>query len=269
MCDEGRLSYKRYQGEGRLLQPVQRGQGDWQPIDWKRAKEEIASALGNGSAIGGIVSAQSTNEEIFLFRRLVAAAGVGQVAGHSWSAQDVVSDEFLIDADKNPNTAGLRAQGLDPAGARGVINAALKGELSILVVLRTDLSEICTSEELDQLGDKLDKVVVLDTHYGPSVEIADLVVPIAAFGETEGSFVNRNGRVQRTARAIKTVGNSEEGWALLAELATSAGGDAGAVDAVADVFAGIAGEHAGFEGLTFAALGALGAPLATAGDGGA
>ncbi len=261
MCDEGRLSYKRYQGEGRLLQPVKRGQGDWQPIDWKQCRADLEQVFDHtDGAIGGIVSAKSTNEEIFLFRRLIERTDGGRVAGHSWSPADALRDEFLIDADKNPNTAGLRAQGLDPAGARQLIDAALNGELAVLIAFRTDLSEICTSEEMDRLGDVLQQVIVLDTHYGPSVEIADLVAPIASFAATAGSFVNRRGRVQRIGRAVAPAGNSHPGWELLGELIDRK--PAGPDHSAAAVFDALSAESPSFEGLSFAALGERGAQLA-------
>ncbi len=263
MCDEGRLSYKRFQGEGRLLQPVKRARGAWQPIDWKQCRAEFAAALQDAEGpVAGIVSAQSTNEEIHLFRRLLESRPGGCIAGHSWSPPDASRDDFLIDADKNPNTAGLRALGLDPGSARALIERALKGEISVLLTYRTDLSRICNSEEMDRLGDKLQHVIVIDTHYGPSVEIADLVLPIAAFAETDGSFVNRSQRVQRLRRAIAPAGNSLEGWRLLGDLV--AGEGTAAVEDASGVFDELAAGTAAFNGLSLDSLGGAGAPLSAA-----
>jgi NADH-quinone oxidoreductase subunit G len=262
MCDEGRLSYKRYQGEGRLLQPVQRDQAAWQPLDWRQARsclDAILAAPGRG--IGGIVSASSTNEEIFLFRRLLSGIAGGRIAGHSWSPADATSDAFLIDADKNPNTAGLHAQGLDPAGGRVVVDAALSGELTTLVLLRTDLSQFCSAEEMDRLGESLDQIVVIDTHYGPSVEIADLVLPIATFAETDGTFTNRGRRVQKVTRVIGPVGNSRPAWQLLTELISAQDNEQSAATSSAGVFDALCDSEESFHGLSFAAIGDRGVPL--------
>jgi NADH-quinone oxidoreductase subunit G len=264
MCDEGRLSYRKYQGEGRLLQPVKRGQGDWQPIDRKQCASELDALLTEADGVvGGIVSAHSTNEEIFLFRKLIADKHEGRVAGHSWSPSDATRDDFLIDADKTPNTAGLRAQGLEPSGGRALVESALAGEIAVMVLFRTDLSEICSAEEMDKLGDLLQTIVVLDTHYGPSVEIADLVVPIAAFTETDGSFVNRAARVQRIRRAVAPAGNSEPGWQVLGGLL----GEGSPGDSAATAFAALGASQDAFAGLSFDGLGQGGAPLAGAAGG--
>ncbi len=270
MCDEGRLSYKRYQGEGRLLQPVKRVQGDWEVIDWKECQTHLRSTLSETQgAIGGLVSAQCTNEEIYLFQEVLGKAADSRIAGHSASPADAKHDEFLIDADKNPNTAGLGAQGLDHRAARKVVDAALAGELAVLVALRTDLSEICSSEELDRLGDAVEQIIVLDTHYGPSVEIADFVVPIGSFAETDGSFVNRHGHVQRVARAIAPAGHSQAGWEVLVGLLDGAGEGSAAYGSAADVFDALCAEQPKFRGLSAEVLGALGSQLPTSAADGA
>lgn len=265
MCDEGRLSYKRYQGEGRLLQPVRRDQSGWQAIDWKQSHAALQEMLADAAgAVGGIASAACTNEEIFLFRRLFAGLPGAQLAGHSWTPAEASRDEFLIDGDKNPNTAGLEAQGMLSATAREVIAAALAGQLAVLILLRTDLSQICSSEEMDLLGDILKQVVVIDTHYGPSVEVADLALPIASFAETDGSFINRNRRVQKFSRVIAPPGNSRPAWQLLGELLDDEIRAGLQLDSAAGVFDTLCATEESFRGLSFADIGDLGVPLATA-----
>ncbi len=258
MCDEGRLSYKRFQGEGRLLQPVRREAEGWQTMEWSDATAALRR-LGEDGAVAGIVSAAATNEEIFLFRKLMAAHA-GRVGGHSWSPEDASADDFLIDADKNPNSAGLVAQGLSGGDGRAIVEAALAGEVQALVLLRTDLAQICTADELDRLGDEVGSVVVLDTHYGPSVEIADYALPVASFAEADGTFTNRDGRVQRLVRAIEPVGASRPAWHLLSELADGAvPGGAG------EIFAALSESESAFAGLSWSGLGAGGVALAGAG----
>ncbi len=266
MCDEGRLSYKRYQGEGRLLQPVQRAGEDWQPIAWDAAVGRFVDVLKGDKRIAGVISAQSSNEEIFLFDQLVREQLSGQVAGHSWSPEGASSDELLIDGDKNPNTAGLTELGLT-LDARKIIDSALAGEIDTLVLYGTDLTQVCTVEEIAELGDKLDAAIVLDLRYGPSLEIADLVLPIASYAEIEGSFINRQRRCQVLGRSMEPTGHSWPGWQLLTKVAGSLG--APSHDSASAVFERIADKHAAFRGLTLAGLAGLGAPLggATSGDG--
>ena len=263
MCDEGRMHYKRYQGEGRLLQPVQREGDQWRPLEWNRAMGSVRALLkGDGvGPVAAIASAAATNEEIFLLSQIVSEVD-GQIGGHSWSPSDASRDDFLIDGDKNPNTAGLVAQGLSTDGGRSIVDSALADEVDTLVLLRTDLAQICSAGELESLGEKVKKVLVFDTHYGPSVEIADLVLPIASFAEGEGSFTNRHGRVQRVQQALEGAGQARPAWQILSDLRSAKAAD-GEMTA-AGVFDELCQSQATFAGLSYEVLGQNGQPLATA-----
>src|SRR3989449_6462800 len=115
MCDAGGRSSRPVQGEGRLLQPLVRGAEEFAPATWESALGAVAARLGEGG-VGIVVSAQAPNEEVYLLRRIGAAVRA-RVAGISWSPPEAFHDDFLVKADKNPNTQGLRLQGLAPDGA--------------------------------------------------------------------------------------------------------------------------------------------------------
>jgi len=269
MCDEGRLSYKRYQGEGRLLQPVGRdGSGGWAVRDWETARAAVverirATIAAHGpSAVGAIASAQCTNEELFLAQRLFRDQLGARFAGLSWSPADASHDDFLIDADKNPNTAGVRLlAGTD--GVADLLAAARRGEVRLLVLLRTDLSAPYDTALLEALGEATEFVVGIDTHFSLSAEIADVLLPIASFAETDGTFINRTQRVQRVREAIPPPGQARPAWQLLCELQHALGGPAVPVDASA-VFTELAASHAAFGQLSYARLGDHGLPLGDA-----
>jgi len=74
--------------------------------------------------------------------------------------------------------------------------------------------------------DKLhpDAFVVYQGHHGDlGAEIADVVLPGAAYTEKEGSYANLEGRVQRTARAVSPPGEAREDWKVLRALSELAG----------------------------------------------
>src|SRR5207249_11945383 len=115
MCEAGRMSYRDLQGEGRLQFPFLRGGGEFARATWESAFGQVAGRLAdlaraNGpGGIGIIVSAQASNEELFLLRRL-ASRLQAKLTGIAWSPPDADRDDFLIKADKNPNTRGLALQ---------------------------------------------------------------------------------------------------------------------------------------------------------------
>ncbi len=266
MCDEGRLSYKRLQGEGRLLQPVLRNGDGWQARSWEAARQEVvarvraAVAAGGGRAVAGIVSAQATNEEIFLFDQLLRRAVGGRVAPISWSPPGASHDAWLIDADKNPNSAGLRALLPDGEDVERILADARAGQIRTLILLRTDLTASHGDGVVNALADAVDSIVLLDTHFSAGGEIADVILPIATFAEVDGTFVNRQRRTQYFRAAVRPPGETRPGWLVLSELLAELGGPAVPADAGA-VFTELAAARAPFRHLSYARLGEVGSPL--------
>jgi NADH-quinone oxidoreductase subunit G len=266
MCDEGRISYKRYQGEGRLLQPVARDHDRWSVRTWEAARAAVtdkiraAIAAHGASSVAAIVSAQSTNEEVFLVDRLFRGELQSRVAGLSWSPPDATHDDFLIDADKNPNSAGLRLLAAHDAGIEKLLAAARNGDIRVLVLVRSDLTGPFGDAIVEALGDAVDFIVALDTHFSRTAEIADVLLPIGSFAETDGTFINRGKRVQRVRESIPPPVQAQPGWRVLSELLHDLGGPAVPNDASA-VFTELASLHAPFKHLSYARLGDLGQPL--------
>src|SRR5262245_56583679 len=265
MCDEGRLSYRRYQGEGRLLQPVVRAGAGWDVQTWAEARRQVVTRLREvlgahgAGAVAGIVSAQASNEEIFLFERLLRETLEGRVVGVSWSPPEAFHDDFLIDRDKNPNSAGLRVLVAD--GVAPLLADAAAQRIRALLLLRTDLTPSHGEAVVTQLGDQVDYVVVLDSHFSPTAEIADVLLPLGSFAEADGTFVNRAGRVQRAREAFHPPAQARAGWQVLSELRADLGRHPVPADASA-VFTELAAAHAAFRQLSYATIGEHGLPLA-------
>jgi NADH-quinone oxidoreductase subunit G len=266
MCDAGRLSYRDLQGEGRLSQPLVRGQNAFVGTTWESALtatagrlKDLAQAHGP-SAIGIVVSARASNEEIHLLRRL-AVALAARAAGIAWSPPGAFRDDFLIKADKNPNTEGLRLQGLAADGALDALLAA--PELQALVLHRTDLTAWRDGPAMRALLERVPCLVVLDSDHRECAQFADIVLPLGTHAESDGTFMNHAGRVQRFRVAFPPPGEARAGWRVLAELLALVAGGSPAASGEA-VFAALAAECAPFAGLSYATLGSEGHPAASA-----
>ena len=109
--------------------------------------------------------------------------------------------------------------GFVPAkGGRDIseIFAACKaGDVKLVYLLGAD------EFDMSLLGDAF---VVYQGHHGDDgAHRADVVLPSAAYTEKEATFVNLEGRVQRTARAVFPKGLAKEDWLILHELAAELG----------------------------------------------
>jgi NADH-quinone oxidoreductase subunit G len=268
MCDEGRLWYKELQKESRIVRPAERREEGFATVTWAYATAHVTEALTRAktehgaSAIAGIVGAKATNEEAYLFSSfLKEQIGSAQIAGLSWSPAGAFHDDFLIKADKNPNTRGLQALGLLNGGASAadILTAAEKGTIKVLLVFGADLVSACDQKKLDKaLSDVT--VIVCDTDYTGTSEHADLILPIATVAETDGTFTNHAGRVQRVRQAFPPPGEAKPGWEALSQLGVKFGGTN--YLSSAEVFAELANKNSAFAGLTYSKLSWQGVRLA-------
>jgi NADH-quinone oxidoreductase subunit G len=116
------------------------------------------------------------------------------------------------------HTAASRVGGLDlglvpGAGGRdvaGILDGASKGDVEFVYLLGAD--EIDTA--------KLGKAfVVYQGHHGDAgAARADVILPGAAYTEKSGTYVNTEGRVQRTQVAVFPPGEAKEDWKILRAL---------------------------------------------------
>jgi predicted molibdopterin-dependent oxidoreductase YjgC len=69
----------------------------------------------------------------------------------------------------------------------------------------------------------LDHLVVVDIFRTETAELADVVLPAAAWGEVDGTFTNTERRVQRVRAAVPPQGQARPDWWILAQLARRMG----------------------------------------------
>jgi NADH-quinone oxidoreductase subunit G len=263
MCDEGRASFAAHQSERRLTQPLLRGDDGFRPVGWESALDgtrdrlaRIRTAHGD-STVAALVSARAPTEEAFLLGRLVGAEAVH---GLAWSPPGATGDDFLIRADKNPNTRGLEILGIEVTveGVKELLEAVRVGDVRALVILRTDLVAWLGEEQVREALEAAELVVVVDTDMSETAAYADIVLPIAAHLETDGTFANCDGQIQALRRTHEPPGEARPGWRVLDELCRRSGLGAGHPSA-ASVFDEMAARCAPLRGLTFAGLGPHGA----------
>ncbi|MBI4483845.1 MAG: molybdopterin-dependent oxidoreductase [Acidobacteria bacterium] len=262
MCDEGRYGY-RWIDEGRLLVPQKRRDGTYVDLDWDQALSDVASGLRavmdkhGPSSVAVLPSPQQTNEALYLVRRLFAEhLGVRHVDFWIPPATQGYHDDFLIKADKNPNSAGARLLGLfprdgSPAAEEFLLN---HGPLKALYVFRHDLLGRYGEEALRPLLGNLELLVYQGTNRNATSRRADYVLPSAAYMEEHGTFVNFKGRVQRLFQCLEPLAQSLPDWKILVRLAVLLGLELGH-SGQEEIFLDMAREIPALDGLDYAALG--------------
>ena len=276
ICDRGRGQFHSIHAPNRLRGPARRDNGSVKPVLWHEAIPAIAAALksviakSGAGAVGVVASAELTNEELFLARTIFRdKLGIANFDFPARPQPPVVYPKFTIEGDKNPNTRGARALGIAPGqggrSVRDIIQAAAEGEIRALVFLRGgDLDTFGDAALVARALERVELLVVLDTHASPVSEKAHWVLAGATHVEKDGTYTNSQGRVQRVQRVFTTSRDIREDWRVLQELGLALGAFSERVAGAEELFARLAAENPAFRGLTYTSVGELGAPLASA-----
>lgn len=222
ICDEGRMSWTALQNATRLTNPLIKIDGAFQKISWDEAYGVVINKLkAAGKDVSGVASAQASNEELLLFKTLVMDEVGGALdfrVDDSYKLVDEMEDELLRRKDKNPNTCGAISLGIGASGIDKIVANAESGATKLLLIFKQDF------KNAKAMSDKLLKsafTIVFSSYKTDTVMAADLVLPVAEYFETSGTFTNSKGMVQKFDKAVDAPGETREGWIALRDLATA------------------------------------------------
>lgn len=105
-----------------------------------------------------------------------------------------------------------------------MLESAREGKLKGLYLLGSDpLSDFPDSEYVRDCLSKLDLLVVHDNFMTATARMATVVLPATTFVETEGTFTNTEGRIQRFQRGVTPPEEVRPSWSALSRLARKLG----------------------------------------------
>ena len=117
------------------------------------------------------------------------------------------------------HNAAARVGALDvgflPVGAGAATSDILSGQMETIVCLGVD--------DMD-LSRTTNSTVIYVGHHGDYGAMqADIILPCAAYTEMQATYVNTEGRVQMTRKAVQPKGDAKEGWAIFRALSAQLG----------------------------------------------
>jgi NADH-quinone oxidoreductase subunit G len=234
MCDEGRFTYRAAEQDRFLLATVSGQRASLATAVSKGARLLEEALARDARKVGVVFSAGATNEDTHALARL-ALDGLKIGRAYLGGAPLGWSDNILVSADKNPNTAGVERIVPPPLlTLKDLAGDVASGAVSTLLVLG--------NASLVLPEGRLAAAVVLSSHQGPLVETANVALPVASWAEVEGSFTNRHGRVQRLNPALAARGDGLPAWRVAALLGHELSVDL-AYTSAAEVFADASARH--------------------------
>jgi NADH-quinone oxidoreductase subunit G len=266
LCDEGRYCFHELTGGERLTTPMIRQEGGLVPTTWDNALKAVISGLRSAKTVAGVLSGRSTNEEAFLFGKLskrFSAEAACEVFYQERSLTEV--QKVLMNPDRSPNFRGARDMGVRSNGGYDSLVKRLEaGNFSGAYIVGEDV--IATDgEPLRNALRNLSFLVVQDIRLSETAKLAHVVLPATHFGEKEGTYTNRKGRVQKLNAAVIPPDNVLQDCDIFIRLLEFAG-EKVAYSTAAEIFQALAREVTDYTGLSYAAIGTQGVQL---GGGGA
>jgi len=200
------------------------------PSGWVQALADIAAAIGASSGAQSPVAGIASDEAKAIAASLASGERKAILLGNAaaqhpqasallalanWiGAQTGASIGYLTEA---ANTVGAQLVGAMPAN--GGLNAgqmlagpALKACLLLNVEPTLDAANAAAASTAMQAAEM---VVVMTPFKNVANEFADVMLPIAPFSETSGTFVNAEGRVQSFHGVVKPLGETRPAWKVL------------------------------------------------------
>ncbi len=205
--------------------------GTTSPVESKEAPSELAQATAKSLLSG-------ERKAILLGNAAAHHADAGALlALAQWiGAQTGASVGYLTEA---ANTVGAQLVGAMPKG--NGLNAAqmMSGGLKAALILNNE--PVFDSAIGAAAADALFKaqMVVTLSPFKANLEFSDVLLPIAPFTETPGTFVNAEGRLQSFHAVVKPLGEARPAWKVLRVLANLLGLQGFAFESTADVLRSI------------------------------
>ena len=201
--------------------------------DWTQALADVAAAVAQEKgSVAPVVSGKANDEALAIARALLSgerkAILLGNAAAHHAQASSLLAlAQWIAQAtgatfgylSEAANTVGAQFVGAQPR--QGGLNAAqmLAGQVKALFLLNTEpeFDSAAGANAARGLAD-VDMVVTLSP-FKTNMDISDVLLPIAPFTETSGSFVNAEGRVQSFHAVVRPLGETRPAWKVLRVLA--------------------------------------------------
>jgi NADH-quinone oxidoreductase subunit G len=191
---------------------------------WVAALAGIAAAVAAEKGVTAPVAADVNDTHRAIAASLLGgerkAVLLGNAAAHHEKASSLLALANFI-AEHTGATVGYLGEAANTVGAQlagalpgsGGLNAAqmLGGALKGALLLNVEAQD--TAVGLAGL-EKAEMVVTLSP-FKTNLDVSDVLLPIAPFSETSGSFVNAEGRLQSFHAVVRPLGETRPGWKVL------------------------------------------------------
>lgn len=225
---------------------------------WLQALADVATAIGAEKGASSPAQGTATDMAKAVAAGLLSgerkAILLGNAAAHHAQASSLLALANWI-AGQTGATVGYLTEAGNTVGAQlvnavpgqGGLNAGqmLAGGLKAAILLHTEPAYDSAAGARAAAGLAQADMVISMNPFKANMDIADVLLPVAPFTETPGTFVNAEGRVQSFHAVVKPLGETRPAWKVLRVLANMLGVPGFEYESAQDVLAAARGADAG------------------------
>lgn len=204
--------------------------------DWAQALADVAAAVAEAKGVTAPVAGQVHDEAKAIAAALLAgeqkAVLLGNAAAHHAQASALLALANWV-AEQTGAAVGYLTEAANTVGAQWVkampagngLNAAqmIDGGLKAAILLNNEPEFDSAAGKAAIAGLNKAEMVVTLSPFKANLEFSDVLLPIAPFTETSGSFVNAEGRLQSFHAVVKPLADTRPAWKVLRVLANLMG----------------------------------------------
>ena len=225
--------------------------------NWVQVLADVSAAIAIEKGVASPASGHVTDAAKAIAASLLSgerkAILLGNAAAHHANASSLlalanwIGDQcaasvgYLTEA---ANTVGAQFVGAFP-GSEG-LNAGqmLDGQLKAVILLNNEPEFDSAAGVQAKVSLNLAQMVVTLSPFKANMGFSDVLLPIAPFTETPGTFINAEGRIQSFHAVVKPLGETRPAWKVMRVLANLLGLPGFDFDSANDVFKSIPGADA-------------------------
>ena len=203
---------------------------------WTQSLANVAAAVAAEKGVSAPAQGEATPAAHAIAKSLLGgdrkAVLLGNAAAHHANASSLLSLAKWI-AEQTGATYGYLTEAANTVGAQwakaepqtGGLNAAqmLAGGLKAVLLLNTEPVEDAAAGAKAVAALAAMQMVVTLSPFKTNMSFSDVLLPIAPFTETSGSFVNAEGRLQSFHAVVKPLAETRPAWKVLRVLANMLG----------------------------------------------
>jgi len=203
---------------------------------WAQALADVAAAIAAEKGVPAPAVGNATAQAQAIAKSLLGgerkAVLLGNAAAHAANASSLLALSHWI-AEQTGATVGYLTEAANTVGAQWVgaqpqtggkhAGQMLAGGLKAAILLNTEpeFDSAAGSAAAQTLGQA--EMVVTLSPFKANMAFSDVLLPIAPFTETSGSFVNAEGRLQSFHAVVKPLAETRPAWKVLRVLANMLG----------------------------------------------